>query len=553
MNAAVAEKASFSERMLAGIEKAGNKVPHPVMIFVGLIGIVVVLSAVLALFDVQVTTEVAEPAAVSADYDFEGGTDYVGIEGVEAPNPDDIHIETETIGVNSLLSVEGIRFMLTSPVQNFNNFGVVGVIIIAMLGIGVAEEAGFMAAIIRKVVKVSPPKLLTFFIVLSGMISSVATDAGYLVLIPLGAVAFMSVGRNPIAGIAAAFAGVSAGFGVNFLVVPLDGMLAGVTNEAMSLSPLDAGGEITVTSNFFFGAASTLLITIIITLLSERYVEPLLGRLDPADVPEDAEHDKPLTTDEQTAEAKGLRYALWATIASVAVILALALPPGAPLRNPETGSLVVNAPLMDSLIILITLIFLVIGVAYGKGAGTMSGSKDIIAAMTKTVTSLGGLIFMLTIVAQFIAYFNYTNMATIAAVSLANVLEAVNIGAIFLLLGFILLVTVLNIIMPGALPLWAIMAPIFIPLFMQLGVAPAAVLAAYRVGDGPTNVITPLMVYLSFVVLIVQRYRKSAGMGTVVSMMLPYTIVLTVLWTAFYLAWYALNIPWGPGFGSHMP
>ena len=553
MNAAVEEKPGFTERMLAGIEKAGNKVPHPVMIFVGLIGIVVALSAVLALFNVEVTTQVAEPAPVSAEYDFEGGTDYVGIEGVEAPNPDDIHIETETIGVNSLLSVDGIRFMLTSPVQNFNNFGVVGVIIIAMLGIGVAEEAGFMAAIIRKVVKVSPPKLLTFFIVLIGMISSVATDAGYLVLIPLGAVAFMSVGRNPIAGIAAAFAGVSAGFGVNFLVVPLDGMLAGVTNEAMSLSPLNAGGEITVTSNFFFGVASTLLITVIITLLSERYVEPLLGKLDPADVPEDAEHEKPLTADEQVAEAKGLRYALWATIAFVAVVLALALPSGAPLRNPETGSLVVNAPLMDSLIILITLLFLVIGVAYGKGAGTLSGSKDIIAAMTKTVASLGGLIFMLAIVAQFIAFFNYTNMATIAAVSLANILEAANIGSILLLLGFILLVTLLNIIMPGALPLWAIMAPIFIPLFMQLGVAPAAVLAAYRVGDGPTNVITPLMVYLSFVVLIVQRYRKSAGMGTVVSMMIPYTIVLTVLWTVFYLAWFALNIPWGPGFGSHMP
>ena len=456
----------------------------------------------------------------------------------------------ETITAESLLDGDGIRFIFTTAVQNFNDFGVVAVILVAMLGVGVAEEAGLIAALIRKMVKVAPKGAITFIIVLLGGISSVASDAGYLVLIPLGAAAFASLGRHPLAGIAAAYAGVSAAFFVNILITPADGIITEVTNETIGLVAPDV--HLNVTHNLYFSIGSTLFCAVVMTIITERLLEPRLGKYDPSEAPSDAPVDHQPSEDEMALESRGLRWSVYYLLVAVAIISALTFIPGAPLRNPETGEIFGSSPFMSSLLFIISILFLAAGLGYGRGSKSLTGSTNVINAIVKTFNGLGGLIFLMLLIAQFIAYFNYTNMSTLAATGLADLLERADIGALPLLIGFILLVFVIDLIMPGVIPKWAILAPIFIPLFFRLGIAPQTVIAAYRVGDGPANVITPLMVYLPFIVLVAQRYRKKAGLGTVVSMMLPYTFIVLVTWTLFYVLWYVVGIPWGPSAPVHL-
>jgi aminobenzoyl-glutamate transport protein len=247
-------------------------------------------------------------------------------------------------------------------------------------------------------------------------------------------------------------------------------------------------------------------------------------------------------------EGKGLRYALLGMLGAVGVVTLLTVLPDAPLRNPETGSIFNNSPLMESLIFVITMIFLVAGICYGIGAKTISSSVDVINAIVKTFSGLAGLVFLLLIISQFIAYFNYSNLPTVIAVNMADFLEGADISALPLLLGFIVVIVILDLIMPGSLPKWAIFAPIFVPLFIRLDVAPQTVLAAYRLGDSPANVITPLMVYLPFIVLVAQRYKKDAGIGTIIALMLPYTVIMAVVWTLLFIVWFLLGIPLGPGY-----
>ena len=539
---------TFSQKMLDRIETVGNKVPHPAIIFLGLCVLVIVLSAVLALFDVSVTYEVAETPPVQVEE-----TELAGSIQPEAvvPPPAEIdeqpEIRTQTTKIESLLSVDGIRFIFTSFVQNFANFSVVAVIFVAMIGVGVAEKAGLMAALIRKLVSVAPARAITFIIVLLGVLSSVASDAGYLILIPLGAAAFLSLGRHPLAGLAAAYAGVSAVFAVNVLITPIDSLVTEITNEAIGLVP---GEEpIGITANLYFSIASTFVIAAVVTVVTERVIEPRLGAYHASGSESDTE-----SPDEQVElgdESRGLRYTLWGVALSIAVVVLLTAIPGAPLRDPETDAVIGDSPFMDSLIFIITLIFLVAGICYGVGAKTIKSSVDVINAITETFASLAGLIFMLLLISQFIAYFNFSNMPTVIAAKMADLLERADIGAIWLLILFVLVIAFLDIIIPGVVPKWAIFAPIFIPLFLRLDVAPQTVLAAYRVADSPMNVITPLMVYLPFIVVVAQRYNKDAGLGTIVSLMLPFTLVTLVFWTLFFVAWYLLGIPFGPGYPVH--
>ena len=402
--------------------------------------------------------------------------------------------------------------MFTTVVQNFNDFGVVAVILVAMIGVGVAEEAGLIAALIRKMVQVAPASAITFIIVLLGGISSVASDAGYLVLIPLGAAAFVSLGRHPLAGIAAAYAGVSAAFFVNILITPADGIITEVTNEIIGGVAPNAA-PLNVTQNFYFSIASTLFCAVVMTVLTEKYVEPRLGRWDPAERPPDAPVDHVPSGDELSHEARGLRLAGLYTLVAALIVGLLTFLPNAPLRNPDTGEIFGNSPFMSSLLFIISMLFLAAGLGYGRGANSLVGSTNVINAITKTFNGLGGLIFLMLLIAQFISFFNYSNISAILATKLADALGNANIGALALLVGFILLVFVIDIIMPGVIPKWAIIAPIFIPLFYNLGIAPQTVIAAYRVGDGPVNVITPLMVYLPFIILVCQRYRAACRDG----------------------------------------
>ncbi len=502
---------------LGTIERVGNMVPHPAIIFFILIGIVIVLSVIFGAFGTTVTYE---------------GFDLAANDIIE-----------QTTSVRSLLSPDGIRFMLTSPVANFLGFTGVGVILVAMIGVGLAEESGLIATLVRKLVAAAPRSIFTFMIVMVGVVSSIAADAGYLVLVPLAAAAFHSMGRHPLAGLAAGFSGVAAVFLVNFFPTPTDGLLVEVTNDA--IRTVNPNATIPIVGNLYFMIASSLLMGIICTILTERFVEPRLGPYT-GGVPVEA------ATGLSDSEQQGLKYAGRAFLGFVVVIGLLTAPPiswgawSGILRNQETGGILAGSPFMSGLIILISLLFLVVGYAYGRGAGTIANATAAIGLVVKTWSNLAGMIFLLFVIANFIAFFNYTNLATVLAVNLADFLQTTSLGATSYIILFVIVVAIIDIILTGALAKWAILAPVFVPLFMRLGGDPNLVLATYRVGDSPMNVITPLNVYLAVMVGFAQKYEKNAGIGTIVALMLPYTAVLLVLWTLLIIAWYLLGIPLGP-------
>jgi aminobenzoyl-glutamate transport protein len=498
---------------LATVERVGNMVPHPAIIFFILIGIVIALSALFGMMGTTVTYDAYDEA--------------VG------------DIVEQTTSVRSLLSADGIRFMLTTPVANFLAFTGVGVILVAMIGVGVAEESGLIATLVRKLVATAPQSIFTFMIVMVGVLSSIAADAGYLVLVPLAAAAFHSMGRHPLAGLAAGFSGVAAVFLVNMFVTPTDALLTEVTNDA--IRTVNPNLQITVVGNLYFMIVSSILMAIICTVITERFVEPRLGPYT-GGVPVEPAHD--MTPEEQ----RGLKYAGRALLVFVAILVALTAPPlpWGILRNQTTGGIMAGSPFMSALIVLISLLFLVVGYAYGRGAGTIKDATAAIGLITKTWSNLAGMIFLLFVIANFIAFFNWTNLATVTAVNLADFLQTVPIGATGYIILFVIVVALIDIILTGALAKWAILAPVFIPLFMRLGGDPNLVLAAYRVGDSPMNVITPLNVYLAVMVGFAQKYVKDAGIGTIVALMLPYTVVLLVLWTVLLIVWNAFGIPLGP-------
>ena len=533
-----------SGRFLNSIERLGNRIPNPTIMFVYLIGLVAILSAILSWANIKVTDTVMTPVPTEQLQhlnDALGGTivpfDTATGQAVTLP---EYTVAQQTFAVHNLLSGDGIQVFFSSFVDNFAAFSVVAVVLVAMAGVGVAEHAGLMAALIRKVVKVAPRWSLAFILIFVGVLSSVASDAGYLILIPLSAAAFLSVGRHPLAGMAAAFAGVGAIFGVNLLITPSDSMITEITNEALG----NIGAQpLSVTANFYFSIVSSLILALVAVLVTVRIVEPRLGKYEIAD-PLAA---KSVEEVDAAAEARGLKFALWSFIAVVIGVLAISLPAGAPLRDTETGQLIGATPFMASLIFIISLAFLICGIFYGLGAKTLRGGDEVVGAIAKTFGSLGGLLIMFLMIAQFIALFNWTNLPTIAAVEAAQLLERASIPAVLLLVAFILVIFILDIILPGLVPKWAIFAPIFLPIFASLNVAPQTLLAAYRVGDSPMNVLTPLMVYMPFIVTIAQRYKKDAGIGTVIALMVPYTVWILIAWIVLFGAWFLLGIPWGPG------
>jgi aminobenzoyl-glutamate transport protein len=487
--------------ILDTVERVGNSVPHPVVIFLILIALVLVLSHILYMLGATVTYQVIDP---------------------------DTHkIETATTVANSLLTADGIRHIYTRLVPNLMGFTAVGLLVVAMMGVGVAEEAGLVNALIRKLVAASPSWALVYIIAFVGILSSIAADAGYVVLIPLAGAAFQSVGRNPLAGLAVGFAAVAGAFNVNMIIKPLDAVLTELTNDAIHM--VNPTISLDLTANLSFSIASVLLLTVVIALVNNRVIEPRLGEYhaEDATVAQPGQDKKQLSGD----ESRGLRYAGLALLGVVILFVLLTVPSGAPLRNPATGVIMV--------------LFLATGIAYGIGAKTMNSSAAVIAAMTKAVASLGGTILLFVVISQFVDYFNYSNIPTLMALTMADALKSAHIGALWLLVGFIVVVTILNFIFTPAIAKWAIFAPVFVPLFVQLAVDPAAVLAAYRVGDSPTNSITPLNAYFALVVGFAQNYDKKAGVGTVVALMLPYALWMAIIWTLLFVAWYLLGLPWG--------
>lgn len=504
------------QRFLSLVEAIGNRVPHPVVLFLILIAVVIALSHVLHLLGLTVSHQVI--------------------------NVQTHDVEETTTAARSLLSADGIRFIFQRMIPNFLGFTALGQLIVAMLGVGVAEESGLVDAMIRKVVKVAPGWALCYILAFVGVVSSIASNAGYLVLVPLAAIAFLKVGRHPIAGMAAAFAAVGGAFSVNIVIKPIDAVLVEITNDAIRL--IDPTTSIGLASNLWFGIGSTLFLTVVVALITERIIEPRLGEYrSPAGKTGSAEAGDDAVA--PAAEARGLWCALVALVGSLTFFGLLTFPPGAPLRQPETGQIIGNTPFMDSLVVTIAVVFLACGVAYGIGSGTLKGLGDVIAAMQKTVAGLSGMILMMFFISQFVAYFNYSNMATLLAISMSDALSGTAIGPFWLLVGFILVIAIFDLFVTGALAKWAMLAPVFVPMLMRLGVAPEAVLAGYRIGDSVPGILTPMLSMYALILGFFQRYDAKAGVGTVFALMLPYAACMLALWILFFAVWYSLGVPWG--------
>jgi len=537
MNESSAASKTRMQKVLDVVERVGNRVPHPAVIFLILIAIVIGLSHVMFVTGTSVSYEAILPKVADVQSDAAKLLDDGGL-AVEyrAIDAKGYKIEQREVAARSLLTGDGVRFIYASLIPNFMGFTAVGLMIVAMVGAGVAEESGLVNALIRKLVIVSPRGALTYILAFVGILSSIGADAGYLVLIPLGGAAFLSLGRHPLAGLALGFAAVAGAFTVNMLIKPLDAVLVEFTNDAIAMvNPDDSIG---LTSNLWFSIASVVVLTFLIGFVTERVIEPRLGVY---------QGEKPVEGGASLSadESRGLRYAAVGMVALLGIFALLTLPAGAPLRNPDTGELIGNSPFMNGVIAMIMAAFLVTGTAFGIGARTITSLTGVIKAIEKSISGLGGLIFLLLIISQFVAYFNYTNMGTILALKLSYLLKSSGIGPLPLLIGFISVVAIIDLLITGAIAKWAIFAPIFVPLLVRLGVDPEAVLAAYRIGDSPMNAITPLNAYFALVVGFAQKYDKQAGVGTVVSLMLPYVGWLFIVWTTLFIGWYLLGLPWG--------
>lgn len=500
-------KDSFLYRFLGAIEKAGNILPHPATLFVILAVLVLILSAITAGMGVSV-----------------------------------IHPGTkEVVRAESLLTIAGLHRILTSLVTNFTGFAPLGTVLVAMLGIAVAEGSGLISAVLRAVVLSAPRRLLTFVVVFAGVMSHMASDVGYVLVIPLGAMVFLAVGRHPLAGLAAAFAGVSGGFSANLLLGPTDPLLAGLTQEAARI--LDKAYVVTPAANYYFMATSAVLVALAGTWITEKVTVPRFGKYTGDEKPEEL---KELSA----AERRGLWWALIVTLLLVGIILWGLVPSGGFLRDPQTDG-VLRSPFLAGIVAIIFFGGALVGLAYGLGAGTIRNDSDVMRSMEKAMATMSLYLVLAFFAAQFVAFFNWTHLGVITAVKGAEVLRASGIGGIPLIISFVVVTVLLDLVLGSASAKWAVMAPVFVPMFMLLGYSPELTQAAYRIGDSVANIITPLMSYFPLVVAFAQRYDKKAGIGTVMATMIPYSVTFFIFWTLLLVIWYVAGLPLGPGAGIY--
>lgn len=413
-----------------------------------------------------------------------------------------------------------------------------------MIGLGLAEETGLLRTVLRTSIVKAPKTLVTFIVIFSGILGNIAGSATFVVIPPLGALIFKALGRHPIAGIAAGFGGVAAGLSANLLVTPTDVLLSGLTEKAAQI--IDSGAVVHPAVNWYFMIASTIVLSIVGTIVVEKVVEPRLGKYDPSEGEEDQDEEAEKLMNISKLEKKGLRNAGIATLAYLAVILCITIPKNAILRNPETGGLI-PSPFLSSMIPILLIWFVVAALAYGITAKTITSLSDIEKQMTNSMKGFASFIVLCFFAAQFVEFFSYSNLGLLLSVKGAAFFSATGIKGIPLVVGFILFVTIINFLMGSSSAKWALLAPIFVPMFMQLGLSPEYTQAAYRIADSVTNCISPLEPFLPFIIICCQKYNKKAGLGTVVSSMAPIAGTFLVSWTILLVVWTLLRLPLGPG------
>jgi len=495
-------------RFLGWVERTGNRLPDPAVLFVLLLGIVWVVSALLADYEFFV------PAA-------DGGR--------------------RVLSIQNQLTGTSLATFLTGMVSSFTGFAPLGVVLVAMLGVGVAEQSGLIQAGLKALLNLTPRQLLSPMLLLVAIVSHTAADAGYVLVIPLGGAIFYAAGRHPLAGIACAFAGVSGGFSANFIPSGIDPLLQGFTQQAAQI--LDPAREVNPLCNWLFTSVSSVLIILVGWYLTDRVVEP---RLRGSTLNGDASSTmslQPLAPQEW----RGLWAALAVMVVGLGLLVLAVWPAESPLRSPEGRITAFNAPLMQSIVPLIFLLFLVPGVVYGLVAGTVRNHRDVVQGMSKTMGTMGYYLTMIFFCAQFTAAFARSNLGALVAVQGAALLQWLGLPGMVTIVGIVMLTALVNLLVGSASGKWALLAPIFVPILMQVGLSPELTQAAYRVGDSTTNIITPLMPYFPLVVAFAQRWVRGAGIGTITSMMLPYSIAFLIGWTLFLLGYWALGLPLGLG------
>lgn len=500
-----AARSGWLDRFLNGIERAGNTLPDPAILFVIALVLVWLLSALLA-------------PVLFAEIDPRSG---------------------KPIQVQNLLTGTAFATFLSTMVNVFVTFPPLGVVLVALLGVGVAESVGFLNAGLKAMLQVTPRTLLTPMLVLVACLSHTATDAGYVLVIPLGGVIFYTAGRHPLAGIAAAFAGVSGGFSANFIPSGIDPLLQGFTQSAAQL--IDPARLVNPLANWYFTGASTLLIIALGWFITDRIVEPRLAKL----AVDGDTSDMPTMDPLSDSERAGLKAGVTAMLAGLVLLAWWAWPGSSSLRAPDGQISTFQAPLMRSIVPLIFLLFLFPAIAYGLAAKTVRSSRDVITGMSRSMSTMGYYIVMAFFAAMFTDAFGRSNLGALVALKGATFLQALALPGQVTIGGIILVTAAVNLLIGSASAKWALLAPIFVPMLMQVGLSPELTQAAYRVGDSTTNIITPLMPYFPLVVVFCQRYVRGAGIGTVVSMMLPFSFTFILAWTAFLLVFWALGLPLG--------
>lgn len=493
----------FLDSTLNTIERIGNRLPDPATLFVILIGVVMLCSWLAAALGVGVTHP---------------GTQ-------------------EQIPAINLISADSVRRLLVEMPKTFALFPPLGVVLVVMLGIGVADKSGLITAVLKRFVSNIPHWLLSGALVFAGIMSSLAADAGYVVLIPLGAVLFLGARRHPLAGIAATFAGVSGGYTANLLLTTLDPLLASLTQVAARIIAPDY--EVAVTANYFFMVALTPLLTLLGALITDRIVEPRLGSFERAAL----EDVSPASTTPAPNDSKALVAALVVLAILILVIAGMALPQNGVLRDADGG----YKPFYQSLIALMFLVFLIPGLIYGAMTGRIRNDRDAVKMSADSMADMGHYIVLAFLAAHFIALFSWSNLGLIFAIGGAEMLRALDFTGLPLLIAFIIVTMVINLFIGSASAKWAVMAPVFVPMLMLLGYSPELTQATYRIGDSVTNILTPLMPYFPLVIVFAKKYSPDFGIGTLAAMMLPYSIAFGVGATLLLIVWMLLGIPLGPG------
>lgn len=502
------DKASRFQGFLGAVERVGNKLPHPFLLFVVLSFVVIAVSYFTQ--GIQVTVPGEKSTVVK--------------------------------GVN-LLSGAALVSAFTDMVKNFINFPPLAVVLVTMIGVGVADESGLFKAALKRAAHGVPPVLITAMIVFVGINASIAGDAGAIITPVLGAVMFSAAGRNPMAGVVAGYASVNAGVSACLLVGSLDVLLAGITEKAAAIFPSAASQPTHPLINWYFLATAVFILTPVGTWITEKLIIPRCqSRTGDVDLTEEAE-SATLTYQEK----QGLKHAGIAAVMFVAAVCLLTVPRSGLLRDPNTRAILPTSPFMSSLVPLLFLFFLTLGLAYGYGSGSIRSSHDIARFMSKGVAGLSGFVVVSFFAAQFIALFQKSNMATILAVKGTEFLKSIHLTGLLLVLVFIAICCFINIFMVSSSAKWIILAPVFVPMFAMLGISPAGTLAAYRIGDSVSNIISPVSPYLPFLLTMLRRYDKESGIGTAISFMLPYSIGFAIAWTIFLVIWTVLGLPLGPG------